>query len=223
MPARLQKLWSVKPLEFGVPFLAMAIFKSLGLTDVAPSIEGVGVFLRAPQMGDFEEWAALRAKSREFLAPWEPIWPDDDLSRGAFRRRLKRYERDLHDEAGYAFLAFRQFDNAMVGGATLTNIRRGASMAASLGYWMGEPFANQGYMTAAVAALIPFAHHMLRLRRIEAACLLNNAASIRILEKLNFSREGVARQYLNIAGSWQDHLLYARLSSDPLPEVTGRG
>ncbi len=197
----------------------MAFFKSLGLSSSIPVLEGNGVFLRTPRMGDYEEWSALREKSRRFLAPWEPIWPEDDLTRSAFRRRIRRYERDLHEESGYAFLAFRRGDRALLGGATLTNLRRGAAQAGSLGYWMGEPFAGKGYMTAAVATLIPFAHSMLRLRRIEAACLLTNAASIRLLEKLNFTREGIARQYLSIAGSWQDHLLYARISGDPVPEV----
>lgn len=195
----------------------MAFFKSLGLTNNAPVIEGNGVFLRVPRMADFEEWAALRGTSRDFLTPWEPIWPEDDLTRSAFRRRIRRYERDLHEESGYAFLAFRKSDDAMIGGATLTNLRRGAAQAGSLGYWTGKPFAGKGYMSAAIAALVPFAHSMLRLRRIEAACLLSNAASIRLLEKMHFTREGTARQYLSIAGSWQDHLLYARISSDPLP------
>ena len=195
----------------------MAFFKSLGLTTGAPVIDGQGVFLRIPRMADFEEWSALRRASRDFLAPWEPVWPEDDLTRGAFRRRVRRYERDLHEENGYAFLVFRKHDRAMLGGATLTNLRRGAAQAGSLGYWMGQAFAGQGYMSAAIAALVPFAHSMLRLRRIEAACLLSNAASISLLEKMHFSREGTARQYLSIAGHWQDHLLYARLTGDPLP------
>ncbi len=195
----------------------MAFFKSLGLANSVPVVEGNGVFLRVPRMADFDEWTHLRGQSRTFLAPWEPIWPDDDLTRAAFRRRIRRYERDLHEETGYAFLVFRTRDRAMLGGATLTNLRRGAAQAASLGYWMGQHYAGKGYMSAAIAALVPFAHSTLRVRRIEAACLLSNGASIRLLEKMNFSREGIARQYLSIAGSWQDHLLYARLSSDPLP------
>lgn len=198
----------------------MAFFKSLGFTSSIPVIDGNGVFLRLPRMADFEEWSAVRGASREFLAPWEPLWPDDDLTRSAFRRRIRRYERDLHEETGYAFLVFRKSDRAMLGGATFTNLRRGASQAGSLGYWMGESYAGKGYMSAAIAALVPFAHSMLRLRRIEAACLLSNAASIKLLEKMNFSREGTARQYLSIAGSWQDHLLYARLSNDPQPAAT---
>ncbi|MBS4082193.1 MAG: GNAT family N-acetyltransferase [Rhizobiales bacterium] len=197
----------------------MAFFKSLGLAASAPVIEGNGVFMRVPRMADFEEWAALRGGSHDFLAPWEPVWPDDDLTRGSFRRRIRRYERDLHEESGYAFLVFRKSDRVMLGGATLTNLRRGAAQAASLGYWMAERHAGKGYMSAAIAALVPFTHSALRIRRIEAACLQSNTASMRLLEKLNFTREGTARQYLSIAGSWQDHLLYARLASDPLPAV----
>lgn len=180
-------------------------------------IEGRGVFLRMPRAADHDAWSSLREKSRAFLAPWEPTWPEDDLTRAAFRRRVQRYARDQQSDLGYAFLIFRSKDGALVGGATLNNVRRGVAQAASLGYWMGAPFARQGFMTAALAALIPFAHGALRLRRIEAACLPHNAGSVRLLEKLRFTREGLAREYLCIAGEWQDHLLFARLASDPPP------
>jgi ribosomal-protein-alanine N-acetyltransferase len=167
-------------------------------------------------MVDFSEWASLREQSRAFLAPWEPEWPADDLTRGAFRNRLRRYANEMHEDSGYSFLIFRSGDQALLGGVTLSNVRRGVAQSANLGYWIGSQHARRGYMTAAVAALIPFAHGQLRLRRIEAACLPENAISVRLLEKLGFQREGYARQYLCIAGKWQDHLLYARLSSDPL-------
>jgi ribosomal-protein-alanine N-acetyltransferase len=70
-------------------------------------------------------------------------------------------------------------------------------------------------MTAAVRALVPVAFDVLRLHRLEAACIPTNLASIRLLEKAGFRREGYARAYLCINGTWQDHLLYARLQSDP--------
>jgi len=143
--------------------------------------------------------------------PWEPTWPEDDLSRSAFRRRIKRYVEDLRSDQGYAFLIVRNTDNALVGGLTIANIRRGVAQAGSLGYWMGEPFARQGYMTAAVRAVVPFAFATLRLHRLEAACIPTNAGSIRLLENTGFLREGYAREYLCIDGAWQDHLLYARL------------
>jgi ribosomal-protein-alanine N-acetyltransferase len=192
----------------------MALFRTVSLGETQPAIAGEGITLRVPQSGDYAEWAALREKSRAFLTPWEPTWPADDLSRGAFRRRLKRYADDLRGDLAYAFLIFRSDDNAMVGGLTLANIRRGVAQAGSIGYWTGAPFAHQGYMTAATRALVPYCFGTLRLHRLEAACIPGNAASIRLLEKTGFQREGYARSYLCINGIWQDHLLYARLKDD---------
>ena len=193
----------------------MAFFRSVSFSDSVPAIAGAGVALRMPQGSDYAEWAALREASRDFLVPWEPTWPDDDLTRGAFRRRLKRYADDQRSDLAYAFLIFRSDDNALVGGLTLANIRRGVAQEGSIGYWIGAPFARRGYMTAAVRALIPFCFQTLRLHRLEAACIPGNTASIRLLENTGFTREGYARRYLCINGVWHDHLLYARLQDDP--------
>ena len=189
----------------------MAFFRTINFAEPLASIPGEGVTLRTPQMTDFPEWAAVRESSRDFLIPWEPTWPVDDLTRSAFRRRVRRYVEDLRTDQGYAFLILRNSDGALVGGLTLANIRRGVAQAGSLGYWMGLPFVRHGYMTAAVRAVIPFAFTTLRLHRLEAACIPTNAASIRLLEKTGFMREGYARELLCINGIWQDHLLYARL------------
>jgi [ribosomal protein S5]-alanine N-acetyltransferase len=191
----------------------MAFFRTINFSEPLASIAGEGVTLRTPQMTDYNEWAALREASRAFLTPWEPTWPADDLTRGSFRRRIRRYAEDLRTDQGYAFLIVRNADGVLVGGLTLANIRRGVAQAASLGYWMGLPYVRSGYMTAGVCAVIPFAFTTLRLHRLEAACIPTNAGSIRLLEKTGFVREGYAREYLCINGIWQDHLLYARLQS----------
>jgi ribosomal-protein-alanine N-acetyltransferase len=193
----------------------MAFFRTVTLTEQLPAIVGENVALRAPQMSDFAEWAALREASRDFLTPWEPTWPPDDLTRGSFRRRIKRYSEDQRSDLAYPFFVFRKTDNVLVGGLTLANIRRGCAQTGNLGYWTGVAHARQGYMTAAVKGLLPFAFQTLRLHRIEAACIPANVASIRLLEKTGFRREGFAREYLCIDGVWQDHLLYARLKHDP--------
>ena len=192
----------------------MSFFRAIQVSETLPVVQGDGVFLRAPQMSDFAQWAALRDKSRDFLMPWEPTWPKDDLTRPAFRRRLKRYSEDMRVDQAYPFLLFRTSDNALLGGLTLTNIRRGVAQAGSLGYWIGASRARQGNMTRGVAALIPFAFDALRLHRVEAACIPTNEPSIRLLERTGFKREGYAREYLCINGLWQDHLLYARLKGD---------
>src|ERR1700755_1824786 len=195
----------------------MAFFRTVSLSDLMPAVSGEGVVLRAPQMSDHAEWAALREASRDFLTPWEPAWRADDLARSSFRRRIKSYSEYQRGDLGVAFFVFRKSDDVLVGGLTLANIRRGCAQAGSLGYWMGAAFARQGYMTAAVGAVLPFAFGTLRLHRVEAACIPANTASVRLLEKAGFKREGFARQYLCIDGVWQDHLLYARCQDDPSP------
>src|SRR5215211_1558557 len=192
----------------------MALFRTLSAPEPLPPITGDGVVLRGPQMADFAAWAELRERSRPFLTPWEPTWPADDLTRPAFRQRLRRYAEDMRTDQAYPFFLFRQHDDALVGGLALANIRRGVAQAGSLGYWVGQPYARRGLMTAAVNALIPFVFCTLRLHRLEAACIPSNIASVRLLEKTGFTREGFAREYLCINGLWQDHLLYALLRTD---------
>jgi ribosomal-protein-alanine N-acetyltransferase len=191
----------------------MAFFRSLAAAEQLPALTGDGVSLRTPQMADYAAWSVLRDESRAFLQPWEPTWPADDVSRLAFRKRLKRYVRELESDQAYPFFVFRT-DGQLVGGVTVSQIRRGVSQTCSLGYWMGARHAGRGHMTAAVKALAPFVFDTLKLRRVEAACLAHNAASIRLLEKTGFRREGYAREYLCIDGRWQDHLLYALLRRD---------
>jgi ribosomal-protein-alanine N-acetyltransferase len=193
----------------------MAFFRTVNLSEQVATIEGTGVVLRPPLISDFDDWAAIRERSREFLTPWEPTWPLDDLTRSAFRRRLKRYAEDQRTDQSYAFFIFTADRRALIGGLTLANVRRGVAQAASVGYWMGAPFARRGFMGASVRAIMPYSFSVLRLHRLEAACIPTNRASIRLLESCGFVREGYARQYLCINGTWQDHLLYARLKDDP--------
>jgi ribosomal-protein-alanine N-acetyltransferase len=180
-------------------------------SDHGLSLEGAGVRLRPPRMTDFPAWSQLRAQSRDFLQPWEPEWPADDLTRPAFRRRLQVYARDLELGYGFPFLVFREGDNRLVGGLTLSNIRRGIAQTATLGYWIGQPHARSGHTLQAVRAASKFCFRRLGLHRIEAACLPSNEPSRNLLLKAGFSLEGKARAYLKINGAWRDHLLFGLL------------
>ncbi len=195
----------------------MSFLKSSGILDVQYVVDGDFVSLKAPQMADHGAWAQLRAESRDFLRPWEPTWARDDLTRSAFRRRLRHYQRDMRADYTYPFFIFRKSDNALVGGITLSNVRRGVAQCGSAGYWVGERYARQGYMSAAMKLFIDHAFHTLKLHRVEAACLPANSASIALLEKNGFHKEGFARQYLRIDGQWRDHVLYARITDAPHP------
>ncbi|MGD0865910.1 MAG: GNAT family N-acetyltransferase [Rhizomicrobium sp.] len=179
-----------------------------------PVIRGENVYLRYPRVPDFFAWSRLRSESREFLAPWEPSWAADELTKGAFRRRLKKYQRETRLDSAYAFFVFRSDDDALIGGCTLSNVRRGVTQCCALGYWVGERFARQGYMFDAVRALVPFIFKTLGLHRIEAACLPSNDPSKSLLAKAGFREEGLARRYLQINGEWQDHVLFALLADE---------
>ena len=179
-----------------------------------PVIRGQGVYLRYPRIADYPVWARLRGESREFLTPWEPVWADDELTRGAFRRRIKRYQKETRLDSAYVFFVLRESDNVLLGGCTLSNVRRGVTQCCTLGYWIGARFARQGYMTSAVKALIPFVFKTLGLHRIEAACLTDNEPSKNLLGRTGFRQEGLARRYLLINGEWADHLLFALLKEE---------
>jgi ribosomal-protein-alanine N-acetyltransferase len=181
----------------------------------AAAISGAHVVLRPPVTADYEAWSQLRNDSRAFLKPWEPTWAPDELTKEAFRRRLRRYAQASRDGTGHVFFVYERKTGALVGGCQLSNIRQGvAQSAATLGYWMGERYAGKGMMSDAVAALTKYCLTRLGLHRIEAACLPDNVASRRVLAKAGFVEEGAARKYLKINGQWRDHLLFAIIEDD---------
>jgi len=192
----------------------MAFLRSGIVQESTHLVRGAGVWLRAPFMSDYAAWAELRARSREHLSPWEPVWQRDELTRSAYRRRVRHYHREAREDLGYAFLIFRNGDDQLLGGLSLSNVRRGVTQAAVLGYWLGLPFVRQGHMTAAVAAVVAYAFEELHLHRLEAATMPNNVASIRVLERNRFRREGVAQRLLKINGAWEDHVLHALIVDD---------
>lgn len=204
----------------------MALFRLGSHVESAHLIRGDGVYLRPGQMRDFEQWSSLRERSRDFLTPWEPTWAPDDLTRLAFRRRIRRNNEEIARDETYPFFVFRAEDSLLLGGLTLGQIRRGVSQTGTIGYWMGAEHAGKGYMSRAVRALLAAAFSAnaasafgsLRLHRIEAACIPQNEASLRLLRRCGFREEGYARDYLRINGAWKDHVLFAILDSDPAPQ-----
>ncbi|MCX7340393.1 MAG: GNAT family protein [Hyphomicrobiales bacterium] len=193
----------------------MALFRFTSDATSRVQIKGDGVMLRQPVLDDYEAWSSVRQQSRAFLEPWEPLWSDEDLTKRAFRQRVKRAAAESDADEAYAFMIFRMQDQALIGGVTLGLVRRGVAQACTMGYWLGEPYGGHGYMTRAVKAVAKHAFEDLHLRRIEAACVPANGRSRALLERVGFQREGYARQYLCINGRWEDHLLYALLASDP--------
>lgn len=185
-------------------------------------LDGDLVYLRPLREEDWREWSELRARSREFLQRWEPTWPRNILTREYFRQRIRQVEADWRDGSGYSFLIFRRGDDSLLGGVTLSNVRRGIAQSGSIGYWIGEPYARRGYMTAALHCLARYAFEQLTLHRLEAACQPDNEASRELLRRFGFEEEGRARLYLLIDGRWCDHLLFGLIREDYLSRTAAR-
>jgi ribosomal-protein-alanine N-acetyltransferase len=187
-----------------------------------PILQGERLLLRQPAARDWRGWAEVRHASRHFLAPWEPAWPYDALTKKAYRRRLRQQHAEWRGGQGITFFVFDKRSAALsgtglapMGGISVTNLRRGVAQSASLGYWVAERHARQGVMTEALLLVLDFLFVDMALHRVEAATLPHNTASRRLLEKIGFREEGRGRGYLRIAGQWQDHTLYGLLAEDP--------
>ncbi len=191
----------------------------LSLRNARPDriLTGQQVVLRPLLPQDAMAWVELRRLSRQFLQPWEPTWPQDGATAAAYHFRRRQAREEWRAQTGYSFLIFGRgaAEGRLLGGITLSNVRRGVARSGSLGYWIGAPHARQGYMTDAVDSILDYAFGRLELHRVEAACLPDNAASRRLLLKCGFQEEGRARGYLKIDGRWCDHITFAILRDDP--------
>ncbi|EYD71163.1 GNAT family N-acetyltransferase [Limimaricola hongkongensis] len=177
-------------------------------------IETERLTLRPPAHGDFRAWAALREDSAAFLTRWEPTWAADHLTRRAFTNRVYWAQRSISQNTALPLFLIRRADDMLLGAITLDNIRRGPAQAGTTGYWIGAPFAREGYMREAVQAVVHHAFTAMDLSRIEAGCLPENTPSRRLLESCGYKYEGVAQSYLQIDGRWRNHVLYANLRAD---------
>lgn len=192
----------------------MRLFRTLSSPAGNVRLTGKTVYLRPPAERDWRAYVDVRSASRKFLEPWEPSWPPDALGREAYFRRLNRYAADWRDDVGHSFFIFRNDDDALLGGISVSNVRRGVAQCGTLGYWVGEAHARKGYMTEALHLVIEFCFGHLGLHRIEAACLPHNEPSQRLLRRAGFTQDGYARKYLKIRGEWHDHLLFSLLAED---------
>lgn len=187
------------------------MFTFASIRQPGPEIRGEGLLLRPPRQNDYAEWQALRRSSRSFLTPFEPRWSEADLSARNFASRVRRNRRDALYGTEFSLMIFTMHGRraTLVGGMTLSNVRRRAFQNVTLGYWMGVEYAGKGIMTRAVALILPFVFDSLGLHRVDAACLPDNAASRRVLSANGFREIGIAENYLQINGEWRDHMLFA--------------
>ncbi|MFL6258059.1 MAG: GNAT family N-acetyltransferase [Pyrinomonadaceae bacterium] len=167
---------------------------------------GEKVFLRTPVARDREEFLALNRASRRlhhgFASP--PVEPEQ------FEAYLKRCRRK--DSA--CFFVCRVEDGRIAGAMNLSQIVRGQFRSAYVGYYAGVPYAGRGYMTEALRLMLRHAFGRMKLHRIEANIQPGNVASLALVRRTGFVKEGYSPRYLKICGRWRDHERWAILAEN---------
>ena len=176
--------------------------------------------LRVPRTGDVAEIRRVMRANLEHLKPWNPSPPagEDPTSITEVSKTVLRHRRDWKRGSGYVFMvAERDAPAIFIGKVALSGIMRGAMYGAYLGYWMAADLQGRGLATEALTAVLDFAFGVAGLHRVQAAIMPRNDRSLRVIEKLAFRREGYAVRYLQIAGQWEDHILFARTREEHVP------
>lgn len=184
-----------------------------------PELDAERIYLRPPIETDNEIWRSTRLRNKAYLQPYEPTWPQNYNLDSYFRRRLRYQQKEWMNDRNYSLLVFKH-DDTLIGGMNVNNVARGAAQFASLGYWIDKDHQNQGYMGEVLYVTMAFCFSYLKLERLNAATLLDNLPSQRVLERAGFQNEGEAKAYIQINGKRQDHKLYGLNKEDWLKAVS---
>ncbi|HJP16657.1 MAG TPA: GNAT family protein [Acidimicrobiales bacterium] len=181
-----------------------------------PNLQGRRVTLRPLRKEDFTQWQEVRIKNHDWLAKWEPRrssgQKDPVQDRGTFETRCRSRQRESQLGTGWGFGIF--VDDCFIGEINLNNVTRGAFQSSHVGYWVGADQAGKGYTPESLVLLMRFAFEKLGLHRLQVSIVPRNLPSRRVVEKLNLRCEGLSEKYLEIAGTWEDHLRFAITSEE---------
>ena len=176
----------------------------------AVRLYGRRVMLRPLTAGDWQQWSEVRQRNEEWLIPWEPLRPpnllDPTRDRDAFTSRCSARDRDRQIGIAFGFGVFVGAEFA--GEINLNGVVRGAQQSGTIGYWIDREKAGQRYIAEGVAAVMGFSFEQLHLHRLEVCIVPRNLNSRRVVEVLGLRDEGIAQRFLEINGTWEDHIRY---------------
>ena len=168
------------------------------------------VLLRPPRVGDGRAWSEIRLRNEAWLRPWEPSSPLSWGERNApsawppLRSALRAAAR-----AGTMVPFMVCFGGRLAGQVNVSNIVHGVLRSCTIGYWVDGAFAGRGITPVAVALAIDHCFSAVGLHRVEIDIRPENAASLRVVEKLGLRKEGYYERFLDIDGGWRDHVAFA--------------
>ncbi|MFB6363897.1 GNAT family N-acetyltransferase [Paenibacillus elgii] len=183
-------------------------------------VYGDRIYIRPLDLPDVPALHLLRAENETFFRPFEPLQDSNAFTLDAVRESLVKTIAEREQDRTYAFGIFLNGTDELIGRATLSSIVRGPWQNANLGYYISERFNGQGYMSEAVSLVLQFAFKNCGLHRVQAAIMPRNRGSIRVVEKNAMRLEGLARNYLQIYGVWEDHAIYA-MTREEWPPAPG--
>ncbi|WP_010492088.1 GNAT family N-acetyltransferase [Paenibacillus elgii] len=183
-------------------------------------VHGDRIYIRPLDLPDVPALHRLRAENETFFRPFEPLQDSNAFTLDAVRESLVKTIAEREQDSAYAFGIFLNGTDELIGRVRLSSIVRGPWQNANLGYYISERFNGQGYMSEAVGLALRFAFENCGLHRVQAAIMPRNRGSIRVVEKNAMRLEGLARNYLQIHGVWEDHAIYA-MTREEWPPVPG--
>ena len=181
-----------------------------------PNLQGHRITLRSLKKDDFTQWQEVRQQNHDWLTKWEPLRspgqkdPAKDIN--VFEARCRSRQRESQLGTGWGFGIF--IGDCFIGEINLNNVTRGAFQSSHVGYWISEDKAGNSYTPEALVVLMRFAFEELALHRLQISIVPSNLSSRRVMEKLNLRCEGLSEKYLEIGGTWEDHLRFAVTSEE---------
>ena len=173
-------------------------------------LHGKRVTLRSLTGADWTQWRTVRSLNEAWLKPWEPLRPatllDPTRDREAFVARCGARDRDRQAGVAYGFGLF--VGDSFAGEVNLNGIVRGAQQTGTIGYWIDRERAGHRYIAEGVVAVFRYAFEHLHLHRVEICIVPRNHNSRRVMEVLAIREEGTAQRFLEINGTWEDHVRY---------------
>jgi len=182
-----------------------------------PELRGARVCVRMLSPHEAALASRFHRDNREHLAPWDPARPPDFTTEAYWARQLAINFDELAADRGARLWIVELSSGDAVGTCNFANFVRGAFQACHLGYSVDHRREGKGYMSEALRLAIPYVFDELGMHRIMANYMPENTRSAHLLERLGFTIEGRARDYLYIAGAWRDHVLTSLINPSPRP------
>ncbi len=175
-------------------------------------IETQRLLLAIPELGDEVATLEFYKNNENHLAPWDPKKPDDFFMLDYWAKKIQDAKDEFQNKTSVRFNIFLKESGELIGMVNFTTLERGPFQNCRVGYKLGEKFQGFGYMNEALSCGINYMFNELNFHRVEANYIPENIRSSKVLKSLGFEEHGIARNYLMIAGSWQDHVLTSKIN-----------